>query len=773
MPDQKTILDPMAGKSCKPCDQPKPCDQAKPSKPSMCCDGCQALNVKRMRHHTVTIRKPGVYCFDKDVRYSSKACKPGQTPTKTKHLAVLRIVCSNVLVRMQGHTLSLRGMDCAGTNANANNSNDSDITGVWIKPGLDNVRIEGGTIRDFTGNGIQAGVPIDPNQATLDPAMDLKNLEFLNLRLLNNGNDKIQENRKYFVGGGALVIYGAIGVNVVNCLLNDNVLNGLMGVNVRDVSLIQSHFDHNRGGLIEFPAFNNGATLSPQLVTNGALIMATQAHMSANIHVKGCTFDLNHSGGTAFGLNVQGISYMFNGPEVPPTVVLTQIDNVLVQQSTAYQTTVTVDDPAIALLYSDLNNVGTQGVFFAGMQMIYVAGQLVLENVQVSETSLTIDTPLLVDTQNNFSLFNQACGLAVVACECPIEIRQQCSFDSTTVTLNAVDPNTSTYTQNMIQSTGIYLTSNENNAPIELILSSTTIQDTNVGSQNTSNNTTIPCNLYTAGISSSGSSVAAVTIQRVVATGNTSLVDSGNTTAQQILTIGIDVQSAATILIEDCVSSDHTQASPVAPGVLPSEYSYAAGISIGSNTASAIVRNCKCTSIYDLAGLNGAYGFTTRQYDVGSDTFASQITFDHCFADQCSNGAQGVLPGAGFDLFSLTNSKMIQCQSDNNDLGIQLNQDASNPEFPTGKLWIDQNVMQNNTLYGVYDRSTYLNPGSMPTVYLRNQAFQNGPTPATGSPATDTNYFGPLPDTPIQYWLLPGAPASTQYGLNNLSIGIL
>ena len=161
---------------------------------------------------------------------------------------------------------------------------------------------------------------------------------------------------------------------------------------------------------------------------------------------------------------------------------------------------------------------------------------------------------------------------------------------------------------------------------------------------------------------------------------------------------------------------------------------------------------------------------------------SSIYVFESCIAE---SNTTNYVTGYGFDIFNLTDSKIINCFAEGNNIGINVSDFTLPPatnEFGSANNIFRGNVVSANTAFGIQDTTS-----AKSNAYYSNQAKNNGPTPAT------TNYSGagifPVPScstttlcctpanlTPVLYWTLPNAPCTLNTNcvvstpLDNLSI---
>ena len=281
--------------------------------------------------------------------------------------------------------------------------------------------------------------------------------------------------------------------------------------------------------------------------------------------------------------------------------------------------------------------------------------------------------------------------------------------------------------------------------------------------------------------------------------GNTNSYNDASTpspTNPSLLVVeGFDFESSQNGVVEDCTSGGHTQA---AANPVEGQFSFAAGfnahIAFCANCYTIVFRRCVATGNVDTGtflsvdlpfGGGSAFGFCTREPQfAGTSTGpnSSIYVFESCIAE---SNTTNYGTGYGFDIFNLTDSKIINCFAEGNNIGINVSDFTLPPatnEFGSANNIFRGNVVSANTAFGIQDTTT-----AKSNAYYSNQAKNNGPTPAT------TNYSGagifPVPScstttlcctpanlTPVLYWTLPNAPCTLNTNcvvstpLDNLSI---
>lgn len=205
--------------------------------------------------------------------------------------------------------------------------------------------------------------------------------------------------------------------------------------------------------------------------------------------------------------------------------------------------------------------------------------------------------------------------------------------------------------------------------------------------------------------------------------------------------------------------------------------SIAAGFLMNSPTsaigATARVAVRRCVAMNNNNPASFGFGFSNRQIASNNTRVqGDQYLFEECIADS-NLGATG--KGAGFDLNSATNSKILNCISQKNNIGIFVNEDVA---ALSANNIVAENTIVGNTENGIKDATS-----GNGTAYYSNVAKKNGATPAStnyagdGFPATAScGACVPANGTPVRYWSLPGAPCALDSNcvagevLDNMSI---
>lgn len=659
------------------------------------------------------ISSPGQWCLGEDVVYNPSGTNPAIT--------ISAAAVENVTLDLNCKTLSQASKDVLG------------IDGVLIQPGLTNVVIKNGTIRDFSDAGIRAGaIPVTLSSPLLKgdefferkknrvnikyaqvqkvdhvsiralPAQLVTELVISDIRAFNNGSTSaIVDPNAVGDGAGGIVLLNAQDVEVINCILDENIFAGLRGFNITKFTMENCHCDDG---------IATDWLIVGQPTSMGAAFDGT---LNDLVFYKS-TFNRNTSGGLTGGL---GLAFLI--PEV------TNITNVVVDSCQINDTSATLSDPAVA---SAVNIA-----YVSGLE-IDRAKNVVINKCQISGASVTLDTPL-------FDGGEVYCEGIVVNRNTDLSITN-CEVAGMTLVLN--QPASPSFPAGAIN---IFLQgisgAHDTNCAISNCL---------VSNNSFTNNSNV-------GIGLNNQSFAfyianQFTISNCHTFGNVSM-DSNSPSL--LLTEGFDFAIMGNILIEDCSASGHTQAASNPPGEFSQVGGFKADCASTSPCAPVVFRRCTASGNTDTGTLNGfAFGFTTREpVSPGLTSGVSgPFVFDSCIAESNTNSSG---TGIGFDLFNLVNSKVINCFAENNNIGINVTDFAP---FASNNNIISDNVVSANTAFGIQDLSA-----GMSNAYYSNRAKNNGPTPVS------TNFSGvvfPIPGcpadcvsqnkTPLLYWLLPNAP---------------
>lgn len=669
------------------------------------------ISAKDIGRHGFVIKCPGQYYLTEDVTYNPCDSNPA-----------IRISASaggNITLDLKGKTLSQKS------------KNVVNIDGVLIEPGLTNVIVKNGTIRDFSDAGIRAGVITPSPSSSLSKAY-IKNvshakpdlikkmeaqkiaidsmpssttdqlvteLSISDIRSFNNGlATVIVDPLGIGDGMGGAVILNAQDVTVNDCDFNENFRAGLWAFNVTKFTMDDCHCDDNLGAISVIPG---------NLTGDGAEV----GGISADVAIHRCTFNRNSSGNSAYG---------FNSGATFGTSVMT---NLLIDSCQFNDTNVTLSDPFVASVAA-----ATGGVTIAGLIAIF-ATNVTINNCEANGTSLTLDVPMT-----------------------PVF-----PIDPSTAPICGINGINIGYGSANVRVTNC-------SASGQLFQNNTTVGDRvfNEGFEFLSAN-----NIYIANCHAQGNLNSAP---------NVIGLDLG-------LVEGFDLESVGNLTVEDCSSIGHSQA---ANTYQANEFALTAGFRAYFLSGPVIFRRCVATGNIDTGTSNGlALGFSTREPQFPGAT-NGPFVFDSCIAEGNTNNSG---TGTGFDLFNLVDSKVINCFAERNNIGISV------IDFPSGASndnIISNNVLSANVFvsgsivtggFGIQDSSV-----GQSNAYYSNQAKNNGPTPQT------TNYYGAIfppstatsacppaipatpATTPVLYWKLPGAPCSVNSNgvaptnLDNLSI---
>ena len=304
------------------------------------CRECDfVITAKDIACGTVVITKPGYYCLCEDAVFN-----PSPNQIGNPYIGAITIDASNVTLDLRGRTLSQ--ISKAVLN----------VDGIIVNPGLTNIIIKNGTVRDFSDAGIRVGAV----STTTVPLVT--ELSISDIRSFNNGlSTAIADPNGIGDGLGGAVILNAQDVTISNCEFNENAYAGLWTFNITKLSMGNSHCDDNTSANFNFSDFQT---------TFGG----TVAGESADIVITKCTFNRNSSGGFALGFN---ISFAFGSNAT---------SNILFDSCQFNDTTVTVSDTTIAA--SLFGSTEASGVHAARIN------NLTLRNCEANGTSLTLNVPL-------------------------------------------------------------------------------------------------------------------------------------------------------------------------------------------------------------------------------------------------------------------------------------------------------------------------------------------------------------------------------------------
>ncbi len=733
---------------------------------------CQGVKIRcqDINRNGYVICKPGEYYLCEDVTYNPCDSNPA--------IRISAGAVGNVTIDLNGKTLSLKSKTAAN------------IAGVLIEPGLTNVIVKNGTIRDFSDAGIRAGKVVKSGSVPV-----ITELSFSDIRAFNNGTAGVLvDPNSIGDGAGGIVILNAQDVDVTDCVLNENIFAGLRGYNITKFTMENCHCDDAVATDWQIPG---------QPTSLGANFDGDLNDMVFNKS----TFNRNISGSLSGGL---GLGFLI--PEVTATA------NVVVDSCQINDNSVTLSDPVVA----------------AALNIAYVSGceivratNVVINNTQISGTSVVLDTPLTVggSVYCDGIVVNRNTNLSITNCE----------VSGMTATLKAA---AAPFFPAIIN---VFLQGISGAHDVNCTMSNCLVSNSTFN--NMSNVAVGLGNQSFAFYIANG-----FTISNCHSFGNMSVDNStGFNNTPLLITEGFDFAICENILLEDCSSSGHTQAasnptttasvigsiastsngpvltvSKVLSGtlvvgqtlsgdsILPdttitgydtgmggtgtyfvsvsqtipsttisasvSQFSQVGGLKADCSTTTAcgpvVFRRCVASGNVDT-GTGIAFGFSTREPVAPMYSGVSgPYVFDSCIAESNTNSSG---TGTGFDLWNIVNSKVINCFAESNNIGINVTDFSS---FASNNNIISNNVISANTNYGIQDSSA-----GASNAYYSNQAKNNGPTPAT------TNYSGatifppsscpPSPaasTTPILFWQLPKAPCNVNSNgvpptnLDNLSI---
>lgn len=284
------------------------------------------------------IDKPGSYCLKEDVSYNPSGTNPA--------IYITAAAVANVSLSLGGHTLSQSSKTVLGVN------------GIVVDPGLDNVLIANGTVRDFSQTGISVGNFGAPF---------VTNLTISGINALNNNTSSA-----YTEGSGGILVNSAENVIVENCNCNQNAVTGFNGFDISQLTVLDSHFDDNTWGEL----FG-----SPQ--TYGFALVGLYSP-SNNIYLSNCTFNNNSSIGFVAGLQL--------------TNVASPVNNVLINSCVANNNNATLTDPT-----TEADNQAL------GISIDTVGGAVTIENCDIIGTAMTFEGEITP----GLGSFNSLVGLLV------------------------------------------------------------------------------------------------------------------------------------------------------------------------------------------------------------------------------------------------------------------------------------------------------------------------------------------------------------------------
>lgn len=656
------------------------------------------------------ITTPGVWFLSEDVNYNPR----GQNPAIT-------IAANNVTLNLDGHILSQM------------NKNVTGIAGIVINPGLSNITLKNGTVRDFSALGIQAGA--------LPPAAVLSEFSILDIHALNNGN---QELAASIQGGIALI--NTQDVILENSTMNENVLVGLYVNVTTKFTMNNSHCDDNTWGLkpitnpnVPFSNFAMGA-LFDNTVT------ATTTGPIEFITMTNCTFNNNFSIVQATG------------------VELNAGNNVFIDSCQFNGNTTTANSPQVLMTQAPNGN----SPFVYGLQVILPSSNIKITNCQCNNNSVIVNPPSDGSSFVNMNIFGEGIIAAGLITGQGIQGQQvglsidNCQCDGTSITINTpINNNPATPGFDLIHALNAF------GMRIAATAKNVSITNTSASGSNFNNNTTAGVSASAHGYSIGGA--LHVFMNNCQSNGNFTTFTTTPTTAIPSVLVVDGFSISIDAELENCFSNGHTQAVPNVGGTL----STCAGFIINpGNNIPIVLRNCVATNNVDtFAGTAGsgslAAGFLSRTTSNGP------YLFENCIAElNTSNGSDAAgTAGCGFYLSGPSNSKIIYSKAEKNNIGILVT-GASTENV------IESNILSSNTLFGIRDE-TNTNTNS----YFSNRAKNNGATPASTNYSSVNGILPPAtcpptagtPGTPIRFWQSPSAPCPVNNNgildeLDNISI---
>ena len=159
----------------------------------------------------------------------------------------------------------------------------------------------------------------------------------------------------------------------------------------------------------------------------------------------------------------------------------------------------------------------------------------------------------------------------------------------------------------------------------------------------------------------------------------------------QLVVEGFDFSSSQNGVVADCTSSGHNQA---AANPAEGQFSLVAGFNshfFECTTCTAIeFRRCAANGNVDTGGFDGfAFGFSTREPQfagTASGTDSGTYVFESCIAESNTTRSTIQIQDAGFDIFNLVNSKIINCFAEGNNIGINVSDFTASPPA-TNDIW--------------------------------------------------------------------------------------
>lgn len=642
---------------------------------SLSCD--YVITAKDIGRNGFTIKCPGVWCLAEDVVYNPCDGNPA-----------IRIAASNVTLDLKERTLSQK------------NKNVLNIDGIDVDCGLSNITIKNGTVSDFSRAGIfvcpttapeidleackaavqifhfnsigKRSLPIDTPITTPKSTLTapVQTIDISKIRALNNG---LQNTLAAAVNGmGGIVIFSAQDILVEHCNLQQNALSGLIAYDVIKFTMDNCHCDDNISSFFyDDTTFNYsaGLTIAPRTIN------------ASDIAIRNSTFNRNVSQGISSGIF---IARMFGGGLSTNNV---SMDTVQANDTAAVMTSPTdTQNLSIGIECINSNNVSINNVQASGCSVLVsttvpaAAGSTVTgialggSNFKVSNASVTGNTNTTTTEQSNIG--------AIVNFGFDIFV-SNVSLDNCNVAKNTIVVSSTQSLQNV--NVGINVNP------------STDFSVTNCQINNLTNTYKLGTPVYqiAQGIAV-GRSFNGL-IRDCQMSNFTNISTNTLTPISPFLAEGIDISQSGDITVEDCVSSGNVQ-SAVNP---VNQFSIAAGFK-ASLSSRIVFRRCVSSNNVTTnatapnAGL--AFGFTTTE-PISPGPLSDQIVFDSCIAEgnTGANNASG-----GFDIRSVTNSKVLNCVADRNVIGILVSE--MQPGTSVNNIFTG-NILSGNTQFGIEDLS--------------------------------------------------------------------
>ena len=285
------------------------------------------------------ITAPGQYCLGEDVVYNPS----GTNPAIRINIAAV----GNVTLDLNCKTLSQAS------------KNVLNIAGVVIDPGLTNIVIKNGTIRDFSDSGIRAGVI-----SATETIPTITNLNITGIKAYNNGLITTIGDPLFIGDGfGGAVILNAQDITVTDSNFNENFRSGLWATNVVKYTVKNCHCDDTIGAGYLTPGNPTGT---------GIEVLG----LSSDIAILNSTANRTFSTNSAYGLNMGDAAGN------------TTLTNILVDSCQFNDTAVILSDPAVALVASETGGISVLGIALGA------PNALTINNCEIYGTSLTLQVPV-------------------------------------------------------------------------------------------------------------------------------------------------------------------------------------------------------------------------------------------------------------------------------------------------------------------------------------------------------------------------------------------